>query len=256
MTSWPGPSGCAAASATGSVPGDARPAIRRGRSPGSMRPVSARDSRPGPSSTNSVDGIRTGRWRTPTSARRRRNSPPGVGADIADCLPFDTASASAQALDALDPSLLVFAKLDVWPELATQAARIGIPVALVAATVRPGSGRLGPVARALLKPGYEALRIAGAISNDDAERLARLGVARERIRVTGDPRSDSVLSRRRSRARQRPAARARQRLHSWQGLPGRSMKRSSSRPSCRCALAGPMRASSWRRTSQRRTRSS
>ena len=119
----------------------------------------------------------------------------GVGADVADCLPFDTPTDSAQALDALDPSLLVFAKLDVWPELATQAARIGVPVALVAATVRPGSGRLGLVARALLKPGYEALTIAGAISADDAERLARLGVARERIRVTGDPRCDSVLAR-------------------------------------------------------------
>ena len=119
----------------------------------------------------------------------------GVGADIADCLPFDTSKASGLALDALDPSLLVFSKLDVWPELATQAARLGVPVALVAATVRPGSGRLGPVARALLRPGYEALSIAGAISTDDAERLARLGVARERIRVTGDPRSDSVLAR-------------------------------------------------------------
>jgi 3-deoxy-D-manno-octulosonic-acid transferase len=119
----------------------------------------------------------------------------GAGADIADCLPFDTPKASAQALDALDPSLLVFAKLDVWPELATQAARIGAPVALVAATVRPGSGRLGPVARTLLRPGYAALSIAGAISTDDAERLARLGVPRDRIRVTGDPRSDSVLAR-------------------------------------------------------------
>lgn len=119
----------------------------------------------------------------------------GVGADIADCLPFDTSKASAQALEALEPSLLVFAKLDVWPELATQAVRLGLPVALVAATVRPGSGRLGPVARTLLKPGYEALTIAGAISADDAERLARLGVPRERIQVTGDPRCDSVLAR-------------------------------------------------------------
>ena len=119
----------------------------------------------------------------------------GIGADIADCLPIDTPEAVAAALDALRPSLLVFAKLDVWPELATRAARAGVPVALVAATVRPGSGRLRPVARALLAPGYRALAIAGAISADDADRLARLGVAAARIRVTGDPRSDSVLAR-------------------------------------------------------------
>ena len=78
----------------------------------------------------------------------------GVGADVADCLPLDTPGEVARALDALRPSMLVFAKLDVWPELATQAAARNIPVALVAATVRPGSGRLRPVARALLAPAY------------------------------------------------------------------------------------------------------
>jgi 3-deoxy-D-manno-octulosonic-acid transferase len=119
----------------------------------------------------------------------------GVGADSADCLPIDTPDAVGQALDALRPSLLVFAKLDVWPELATQAAARDVPVALVAATVRPGSGRLGALARALLAPGYRALAIAGAISEDDAERLVILGVPRDRISVTGDPRCDSVLAR-------------------------------------------------------------
>lgn len=119
----------------------------------------------------------------------------GIGADITDCLPFDTPDAIAAALDALRPSLLVFAKLDVWPELACGAANAGVPVALVAATVRPGSGRLGLVARTLLEPGYRALSVAGAISAEDADRLAHLGVPREQIRVTGDPRSDSVLAR-------------------------------------------------------------
>ena len=119
----------------------------------------------------------------------------GIGADIADCLPVDTPGAVGLALDALQPSLLVFAKLDVWPELATRAAARDIPVALVAATVRPGSGRLRPLARWLLAPGYRALSVAGAISEDDAERLATLGVPRDRIQVTGDPRCDSVLAR-------------------------------------------------------------
>lgn len=119
----------------------------------------------------------------------------GIGADITDCLPFDTPAAVTAALDALRPSLLVFAKLDVWPELACGAANAGVPVALVAATVRPDSGRLGLLARTLLEPGHRALSVAGAISAEDADRLARLGVPRDRIRVTGDPRSDSVLAR-------------------------------------------------------------
>jgi 3-deoxy-D-manno-octulosonic-acid transferase len=112
--------------------------------------------------------------------------------DFADYLPYDLPGEAGRVLDAIAPSALVFAKLDLWPEWATQAARRGVPVALVAATVRPGSGRLRWPVRAALAPGYAAVAAAGAISQRDAERLARLGVPVARIRVTGDARFDSV----------------------------------------------------------------
>lgn len=118
-----------------------------------------------------------------------------VGADVADYLPYDTPEAAATLLDALRPSLLVFAKLDLWPELSTAAAARRIPVAIVAATVRPHSGRLRRPARDLLRPGYEAVTLAAAVSPDDRERLAKLGIAEDRIEVAGDPRADSVLAR-------------------------------------------------------------
>jgi 3-deoxy-D-manno-octulosonic-acid transferase len=116
-------------------------------------------------------------------------------ADVADYLPYDTPAAADALLDALRPDLLVFAKLDLWPELASRAAARGTAVALVAATVSPGSGRLRWPARALLAPGYRAVTHAAAVSDADAERLARLGVRRDRIAVLGDPRYDSVAAR-------------------------------------------------------------
>jgi 3-deoxy-D-manno-octulosonic-acid transferase len=112
--------------------------------------------------------------------------------DLADYLPYDLPGEADRVLDAIAPSALVFAKLDLWPEWATRAARRGTAVALVAATVRPGSGRLRWPVRAALAPGYAAVSAAGAISRGDAERLARLGVRPERIKVTGDARFDSV----------------------------------------------------------------
>jgi 3-deoxy-D-manno-octulosonic-acid transferase len=115
--------------------------------------------------------------------------------DFADYLPYDLPGEADRVLDAMAPSSLVFAKLDLWPEWATRAARRGTNVALVAATVRPGSGRLRWPVRAALAPGYAAVAAAGAISRGDAERLAQLGVRPERIRVTGDARFDSVLDR-------------------------------------------------------------
>jgi len=115
--------------------------------------------------------------------------------EVADYLPYDLPGHASRLLDALAPDLLAFAKLDLWPELATRAEAAGAMVAMVAATVSPHSGRLRWPARDLLRPGYEAVAAAGAIAEEDAGRLARLGVRPERIRVLGDPRFDSVADR-------------------------------------------------------------
>ena len=114
-------------------------------------------------------------------------------ADVTEYLPYDRRHEVARVLTALRPELLVFAKLDVWPELATQAAATGAHVALVAASVDPGSARLRWPARTLARRGYAALGLVAAIAPDDAERLARLGADPARLVVTGDPRVDVVL---------------------------------------------------------------
>jgi 3-deoxy-D-manno-octulosonic-acid transferase len=116
-------------------------------------------------------------------------------ADFSDYLPFDTARGAALALDALRPSALVYSKLDVWPVLTTTAAARHVPLGMIAATLREGSGRSGTIARALLYEAYAALDLVGAISADDAERLVDLGVRRSAIRVTGDSRYDQVWER-------------------------------------------------------------
>lgn len=119
----------------------------------------------------------------------------GMPADLVSYLPYDRAGDVVAALDALSPDLLVFAKLDLWPELATRAAARGTAVAVVAATVLADSGRLRWPARTLVAPGYASLAAIGAVGREDAERLATLGADPERITVTGDPRIDSVLAR-------------------------------------------------------------
>jgi 3-deoxy-D-manno-octulosonic-acid transferase len=115
--------------------------------------------------------------------------------DAADYLPYDLPAAADSLLDALCPSLLVFSKLDLWPELATRAASRGTKVAIVAGTVSPGSGRLRWPARSLLREGYRAVAAAAAVSEEDGGRLARLGVPPDAIHVLGDPRFDSVTKR-------------------------------------------------------------
>ena len=117
----------------------------------------------------------------------------GIGADWAGYLPYDRPADVGRALRAIRPDLLVFTKLDLWPELSTQAHAAGTRVAMVAGTVAPGSGRLRWPVCALTAPGYRVLDVIGAIAADDAERLVQLGCAEDRITITGDPRIDSVL---------------------------------------------------------------
>jgi 3-deoxy-D-manno-octulosonic-acid transferase len=116
-----------------------------------------------------------------------------IEADAADYLPYDISPSVDRLLSAVKPDLLVFAKLDLWPELSTRASSRGAHVAIVAGTVGRESTRLRWPARTLLRPGYRVVTAAAAVSADDGYRLARLGVIPDRIRILGDPRFDSVL---------------------------------------------------------------
>ena len=130
-------------------------------------------------------------WFSP-SAERFASS---IGADFSDYLPFDTRDAADRLLQALKPSALVFAKLDIWPTLVERAAAHGVPVVLLSGTVAPGSGRRGRFARALLHDAYRALDAVGAIDTANGERLVELGVRREVLHITGDTRFDQVWAR-------------------------------------------------------------
>ena len=116
-----------------------------------------------------------------------------VSADFRDYLPYDRPLDVERVLTGLKPDLLVFTKLDLWPELAVRAHAHGVPIAMVAATVSPQSSRLRWPARLTTHAGYASLTLAGAISSGDAARLVRLGCPEDRIVITGDPRVDSVL---------------------------------------------------------------
>ena len=115
--------------------------------------------------------------------------------DTAGLAPWDTASNVAALLDALAPTAIVITKHDLWPQLAATAEARGIPLGLVAGTVRPGSGRLGWPVRGILSSAYAGLTRVAAVSDDDATRLATLGVLPSRIQVLGDPRYDGVVER-------------------------------------------------------------
>ena len=118
-----------------------------------------------------------------------------TGADFRDYLPFDIASDMRVAIDALQPSALIFSKLDVWPILVEQAQRQGIALGMISATLAQTSGRRGGLAAAVSRDAYAALQAVGAIDDADAARLVAIGVRESVIQVTGDTRYDQVWQR-------------------------------------------------------------
>nr|MBA3890706.1 hypothetical protein [Gemmatimonadaceae bacterium] len=119
----------------------------------------------------------------------------GLDVDFRDYLPFDTPRDAQVALDALRPTALVFAKLDVWPVLVTAASQRGVRLGMVSATLRAGSTRRSAAAGTLLRDAYARLDVVGAVDPSDADRLVALGVRPDAITVTGDTRYDQVWAR-------------------------------------------------------------
>jgi len=115
--------------------------------------------------------------------------------DYRGFVPLDLLGHTAPAVAALGPAALVYAKHDVWPNLTAAAVAHGVPVGLVNATVRPGSGRLRRPGRTVLRRAYAAIDAVGAVTEADRSRLEELGVRPEVIEVTGDASFDQAQAR-------------------------------------------------------------
>ena len=128
---------------------------------------------------------------SPSAARIARSLP----SDVAVYLPWDVRSELERLLAVLRPGVVVFTRTEVWPGLAAAAAAAGIPTVLSGATLSEGSGRLRPLARAVLRSTFASLSKVLVIAAEDGGRFLRLGVRPERIEVTGDPSVDSAWER-------------------------------------------------------------
>lgn len=118
-----------------------------------------------------------------------------LNVDFAEYLPFDSASDARELFDIINPTVLAFVKLDVWPNFVAIASEKCIPVVLLSATVSPRSQRQSAFARLLLHDAYQNLAAVGAIDESDANRLKKIGVRDSAISVTGDTRFDQVEQR-------------------------------------------------------------
>ncbi len=116
-------------------------------------------------------------------------------ADAAVYLPLDTPRNAEGLIRLIEPSLIVFSKFDIWPNLVWKASKHGIPIVVVAGTLHAGSRRLSGFARPFFRSVHRHIRVHCAISEADAARFQALCSSRHEIVVTGDTRYEQVYRR-------------------------------------------------------------
>ncbi|MBK8165745.1 MAG: hypothetical protein IPK64_07225 [bacterium] len=116
-------------------------------------------------------------------------------ADVHEYLPLDRPAAMEALVAQWRPRLLVFIKFDCWPNQVLAADRAGVPIVLMAGSLRPGSARLHPLARPLYRDLFDRFAHVGVCTEDDRRRFVDgLGV-RCPVSVTGDTRAEQVILR-------------------------------------------------------------
>jgi 3-deoxy-D-manno-octulosonic-acid transferase len=106
--------------------------------------------------------------------------------------PLDFSWAVRRALRSINPSLVVLAEGEIWPNFLMAAKRRGVPVAVVNGRMSPHSfrnyRRLGGIARYLLS----RIDVFAVQTEEYADNLRALGVPPERLEVTGSVKYDGV----------------------------------------------------------------
>ena len=109
-------------------------------------------------------------------------------------MPIDTPSNWREIYGLINPSMIIFAKYDVWPAQVWMAKEMAIPLFLINATLKINSSRTRFPLRNILIQVYSDFNNIYAISSEDAEGIRR-NFPRCRVEVLGDTKYDQVIVR-------------------------------------------------------------
>ncbi len=115
------------------------------------------------------------------------NAPPNL---LVIYNPVDIPLCASRALSVIRPIMLVLVEAEVWPNLAALAKRRGVPIALVNARLSPRSARRYVRFRWFVETIFSLLDRVTVQFPEDLERWQQIGVAAERLSLTGSVKYD------------------------------------------------------------------
>jgi 3-deoxy-D-manno-octulosonic-acid transferase len=106
--------------------------------------------------------------------------------------PIDWSWTVRRVLKALNPAAILIMETELWPNLLRECGRCSIPVALVNGRISPTSFRRYKKIRTFMGRVLGDLSVAFMQSEEDAQRISALGLAKQRIESVGNMKFDSA----------------------------------------------------------------
>src|SRR5947209_8562624 len=114
----------------------------------------------------------------------------GDAAALVFYFPFDWAWSVRRALRKINPSVVLVMETELWPRFFRECRERGVPVALVNGRVSEKSFRRYRLVKFFIRRVLADLSLAAMQTEADAGRVRALGLAPERVRVTGNIKFD------------------------------------------------------------------
>ncbi len=114
-------------------------------------------------------------------------------ADVVVYAPYDLPGATARAVRALRPDLLVLEYTEIWPGLIRAAHRAGVRIALTNGRFNPLKLRSYRLLFGLVGNPLQAIDCFLMRSDEEAERALALGAAPDRVWATGNTKFDALV---------------------------------------------------------------
>ncbi|MCX7798261.1 MAG: 3-deoxy-D-manno-octulosonic acid transferase [Melioribacter sp.] len=122
-----------------------------------------------------------------------RNSLKYPLADVISYIPFDLPRKVKKFLELINPSLAIFMRYDIWPNMIWQLSKNKIPFLIVDATMKSKNKRFLPLVKNFHKSIYSKAEKILAISEEDVKNFLKFNIDAKKVKAIGDTRFDRVF---------------------------------------------------------------
>lgn len=112
--------------------------------------------------------------------------------DFVTYLPLDFSFMVRSIIDKISPSLFIIAETEIWPNLISYLYKKNIPIIVTNGRISDSSFRGYLIIKFLLKPILNRVNLFCMQTERDKERLIKLGVMQEKIKVSGNMKFDTT----------------------------------------------------------------